>query len=67
MASNRDPVCGMQLTPGQIEAQSMYAGTAYNFCSTECKRQFDANPKQYVGGEFDQPEDSTTPSTSREQ
>ena len=61
MASNRDPVCWMQLTPGQIEAQSQYQGRVYHFCSTECKRMFDADPKQYVGGQYDTPEESTPP------
>ena len=43
-----DPVCGMELTPGQIEAQSQYEGKRYDFCSVECKRLFDENPKKYV-------------------
>ena len=43
-----DPVCGMELTPGQIEAQSQYKGKQYDFCSVECKRLFDANPKDYI-------------------
>ena len=43
-----DPVCGMELTPGQIEAQSQYEGKQYDFCSVECKRLFDANPKDYI-------------------
>jgi YHS domain-containing protein len=45
---NIDPVCGMELTPGQIEAQSQYQGKRYDFCSVECKRLFDANPKAYI-------------------
>ncbi len=61
MANMRDPVCGMELTPGQVEAQSGYEGKAYNFCSTECKRMFDAKPKQYVGGQFDLPKETTEP------
>jgi YHS domain-containing protein len=44
-----DPVCGMQLDPGQVEAESRYQGKAYHFCSEECKRLFDENPKEYAG------------------
>lgn len=53
-----DPVCGMELDPGQIEAQSRYQGKAYYFCSAECKRLFDENPEAYAGnaaGAGDQP------------
>jgi YHS domain-containing protein len=49
MAKVVDPVCGMELDPGQIEAQSSYRGKEYDFCSEECKRLFDANPEEYVG------------------
>ena len=49
MPKMKDPVCGMELDPGQVEAQSSYKGQKYNFCSEECKRLFDANPEQYVG------------------
>ena len=44
-----DPVCGMKLDPGQIEAQSSYQGKEYDFCSEECKRIFDQNPQEYAG------------------
>ena len=44
-----DPVCGMELDPGQVEAQSTYQGKAYSFCSEECLKLFDENPEQYVG------------------
>jgi YHS domain-containing protein len=49
MAKAVDPVCGMELDPGQIEAQSRYQGKEYDFCSQECKRLFDENPEAYVG------------------
>jgi Cu+-exporting ATPase len=61
MASHVDPVCGMRVEAGQVEAQSRYQGREYYFCSQECKRLFDENPKEYVGGQFDQPEDTTPP------
>jgi len=48
MAKSVDPVCGMQLDPGQIEAQASYEGQRYDFCSEECRRLFEANPQQYL-------------------
>lgn len=45
-----DPVCGMQITPGEAAGTTEYAGTLYYFCSRACKQQFDANPSTYVGG-----------------
>jgi YHS domain-containing protein len=48
MANPVDPVCGMELSPGQVEAQSRYKGKAYSFCSQECKREFDKNPEKYA-------------------
>ena len=45
----RDPVCGMELRPGQEEASVVYKGQAYHFCSVECRRMFEQNPEQYLG------------------
>ena len=59
-----DPVCGMELTPGQIEAQSQYEGKRYDFCSVECKRLFDENPKKYVNdiaGRYPRPDAPSPP------
>ena len=61
MPGTKDPVCGMELDPGQIEAQSSYRGQKFNFCSEECKRLFDENPEEYVGGQSADVEDSQTP------
>ena len=44
----RDPVCGMDLRPGQEEASFTYQDKTYHFCSTECCGKFRANPKQYI-------------------
>jgi Cu+-exporting ATPase len=44
-----DPVCGMQVDPSLADAQMVYEGYAYSFCSAECLQKFRANPKQYVG------------------
>jgi YHS domain-containing protein len=44
-----DPVCKMQVDeknpPG---GKSTFQGKDYFFCNTQCKRMFDANPKQYA-------------------
>jgi Cu+-exporting ATPase len=38
----------MEVTPVSAAAQSEYQGVTFYFCSEECKRQFDADPVQYV-------------------
>ncbi|MGH3041231.1 MAG: YHS domain-containing protein [Gaiellaceae bacterium] len=43
-----DPVCKMEVNPAAAEAQSEYQGQTFYFCSTECKRSFDANPERYI-------------------
>ena len=44
----RDPVCGMDLRPGQEEASFTYQDATYHFCSIECCKRFQENPKQYI-------------------
>jgi YHS domain-containing protein len=58
MANPVDPVCGMELTPGQIEAQTRYQGKAYYFCSEECRRIFEEDAEQYVRNDPTEQEDS---------
>lgn len=48
MASERDPVCGMQVDPAKAAAKSTYEGKNYYFCSAGCKKAFDANPGAFV-------------------
>ncbi|HEV2127893.1 MAG TPA: YHS domain-containing protein [Thermomicrobiales bacterium] len=60
MANPVDPVCGMELTPGQVEAQARYKGKAYYFCSEECRRTFEENPEAYVSTSADQGDAPTT-------
>ena len=43
-----DPVCEMEVNPASAAAESEYAGVAFYFCSAECKRKFDSNPRQYL-------------------
>ena len=49
MATVKDPVCGMEIDSNQAAAQTIHEGQAYYFCSTECREEFERNPKQYVG------------------
>ncbi|HEV2108762.1 MAG TPA: YHS domain-containing protein [Thermomicrobiales bacterium] len=49
MAMVKDPVCGMEFDSSQAEAQTVYKGKAYFFCSEECRRTFEENPKEFVG------------------
>jgi YHS domain-containing protein len=44
----RDPVCGMELRPGQEAASVNYQGRGYHFCSGECRAAFEADPQRYV-------------------
>ena len=43
-----DPVCKMEVNPASAEAQSVWGGQSFYFCSQECKRKFDASPEHYV-------------------
>ena len=42
-----DPVCGMELPPGQGYTKT-HAGREYRLCSRVCLDKFDANPDRYV-------------------
>jgi YHS domain-containing protein len=44
----RDVVCSMQVDPAKAAGKSEYNGKTYYFCSTICKKKFDANPAQYI-------------------
>ncbi len=48
MAMVTDPVCGMTFDSSQAEAQTIYKGATYFFCSVECRRTFEENPKEFV-------------------
>jgi YHS domain-containing protein len=45
---DRDPVCGMEMRPGQEAASVTYQNQTFHFCSSECKQMFEARPKDYV-------------------
>jgi P-type Cu+ transporter len=45
----KDPVCGMEVVPGQARGGSAeYGGRTYWFCSTTCREKFVADPKRYA-------------------
>jgi Cu+-exporting ATPase len=48
MATVTDPVCGMTLDSSQAEAQTVYKDKAYYFCSVDCRKTFEANPKEFA-------------------
>lgn len=49
MAQVRDPVCNMMVESTTAPAQVEFRGQTYYFCSTQCERQFEANPERYAG------------------
>ncbi|MDP1645382.1 MAG: YHS domain-containing protein [Thiobacillus sp.] len=46
-ATVKDPVCGMEVAPAQLE--TIYEGLHYAFCSEQCQQRFVANPHLYIG------------------
>lgn len=43
-----DPVCSMEVEIESAAGKSEYEGKTYYFCSTGCRKAFDANPQQYI-------------------
>ena len=43
-----DPVCGKRVGAGDAAGTSTFQDVSYRFCSSECKRQFDADPVGYL-------------------
>lgn len=48
MATETDPVCGMQIEESKAAGKSGYEGKTYYFCSNVCKTEFDDEPEKYV-------------------
>ena len=47
--SQTDPVCGMDVTPGEAAGGSAeHAGTTYWFCNPSCRERFIADPARYL-------------------
>jgi Cu+-exporting ATPase len=43
-----DPVCGMKIDERRSEFHTQFAGRKYSFCSEECKKEFEADPEEFV-------------------
>jgi Cu+-exporting ATPase len=43
-----DPVCGMTVDPAAAKHKSEHAGQTYHFCSSGCRKRFEADPLRYV-------------------
>jgi YHS domain-containing protein len=43
-----DPVCGIRVDESKAEYQTQFAGRKYFFCSEECRKEFEADPSDYV-------------------
>lgn len=43
----KDPVCGMDVDDRATAPKSRHTGITYYFCSPDCKKAFDGNPKKY--------------------
>src|SRR5262245_4187281 len=49
VATEIDPVCGMDVTPGDAEGGSAeHAGTTYWVCNPSCRERFVADPVRYL-------------------
>lgn len=44
----KDPVCGMEVDPAKTPYKTVYKGTIYYFCSSQCKKEFEKNPEHYL-------------------
>jgi len=43
-----DPVCKMKVDEKKTKLTSEYQEKKYYFCSAQCKKEFDKNPKKYA-------------------
>jgi YHS domain-containing protein len=43
-----DPICKMNVDEKKAKFKSDYQGKTYYFCSAQCKKEFDKNPKKYA-------------------
>ena len=44
----KDPVCGAEIKPKEVQDRSNQNGKTYYFCSTDCKVEFEKNPRSYT-------------------
>jgi YHS domain-containing protein len=43
-----DPICKMKVDEKKSKFKSEYQGKTYYFCSAQCKKEFEENPKKYA-------------------
>lgn len=48
MAQVRDPVCGMQIEPGDAAGTRTVGGRTFYLCSADCLAKFDRAPETYA-------------------
>ncbi len=46
--STKDPVCGMEVDPGQTRHRFEWNGTSYFFCGARCRERFAADPRSFL-------------------
>ncbi len=61
----RDPVCGLEVHPDDVDSWVEYGGTQYYFCCPECWQAFEVNPEEYLGEERSEPGERHTEGASR--
>jgi len=61
MATERDPVCGMDVEVQASTPRAQHDGKTYYFCAEECRRQFQNEPARYVASAFKKVGDIPTP------
>ena len=44
----KDPVCGMEMKPKEVQVRSEHQEKTYYFCSSMCKERFDKEPEAYA-------------------
>ena len=47
----KDPVCGMDVSPGKAAGNTNHDGKTYLFCSEKCQKKFREDPKHYLDKE----------------
>ena len=45
----RDPVCGMEVSPAEAAYRLEHEGKHYLFCSAACRAEFLRHPDKYTG------------------
>ena len=51
MATQKDPVCGMEVDEGS-ELKAEFDGKTYYFCSRGCMLDFKENPQHYLDPDY---------------